>query len=95
MAILMNQLDAAHQILGVRVSRIALIVGSLLMGALTEAFLIALALLALILYFEKKLSKRGKVFLPRFLYKQLPTRARLYGGLFDSMVESYKTEWVK
>jgi hypothetical protein len=95
MTILTSKLDAPQQILGVRVSTIVIILGSLLAGALMDVFLIGLLTLAGVLYLRRKIEKMAKFTVQRFIYRSLPTRAKLYGGQFDAMVESYKTEWCK
>ena len=95
MTILTSKLDAPQQILGVKVSTIVIILGSLLAGALMDAFLMGLLVLAAILYTRRKLDKLPKFTVQRFIYRKLPTRAKLYAGQFDTMIESYKTEWCK
>ncbi len=95
MTILMNKLDNPQQILGVRVSTIVIILGSLLAGALLEVFLLALGVLIGIFYLRRKIEKMAKFKVQRFIYKALPTRSKLYAGQFEAMCESYKTEWCK
>ena len=91
----MNKLDAPQQILGVKVSTIVIILGSLLAGALMNLFLIGLVALAAILYTRRKLEKLPKFSKQRFLYRAFPTRAKLFAGQFDAMLESCKTKWCK
>lgn len=95
MAILANQLDEPQQILGVNISTLALLVGSILMGALVIGFLTAGFLLLVVYQTRRVVAKRPPFALPKFVYKQLPTRSKLSGGQFNAMLESFKSEWVK
>jgi hypothetical protein len=95
MAILTNQLDAPQQILGVNISSLALFIGSILLGALVIGFLAAGALLIGVWQLKRAIAKRPPFTLPKFIYKQLPTRSKLSGEQFNAMVESFKTEWCK
>lgn len=95
MALALENLDAPYQILGVKLLDVALIVGSLLMGALLIGFLPAIAMFSAISFLKRSIAKKPPFFLQRYFYRQLPTRSKLYGELFDSMCCSYKTRWVK
>ena len=95
MAILTNKLDAAHQILGVNISSLALFTGSILMGALLIGFLSAGGILLFIWQLKRSIAKRPPFTLSKFIYKQLPTRSKISGKQFNAMIESFKSEWVK
>ena len=65
------------------------------MGALVIGFLAAGALLIGVWQLKRAIAKRPPFSLPKFIYKQLPTRSKLSGEQFNAMIESFKTEWCK
>lgn len=95
MTLVLNHLNNPLQILGVKVTSLALIVGSLAIGAALHGFSLAIGLLLVNLQIKKLLKRRKKYAFIRLLYKSLPTRSPIWDKTLQTMPASYKQEFIK
>lgn len=95
MAIITNHLDNPMTILGVKISIISMIVGSLIFGAVFDNFYIGLGILGMFTLLKKRIKKYPKFSLVRFLYKNFPTKSSIWAKSLESMIESHKKDFCK
>lgn len=91
----LNHLDAPMTILGVKLSTIGLIVGSLIFGALFDSFLIGLSATIATTLLKKFSQRFPKFHFARLIYRSIPTKSSIWGKSLDTMIESHKEEFCK
>ncbi len=95
MAVVINHLDAPMTILGVKLSTIGLIIGSLIFGALFDSFFIGVLVLACIYLIKKIIARFPRFHFARLIYRSIPTRSSIWGKSLETMIESHKEEFCK
>jgi len=82
-------------VLGVKISTIGLIIGSLIFGALFDGFLIGIGALSVMTFLKRVSQKFPRFTFSRLLYRSIPTRSSIWGKSLETMIESHKENWCK